>query len=554
MSGNSGPTDFLASVVFAALCAMRLQHPDPKVQRYPLRVLFVFVVGLLTAACANQQGLSSNQIDALATAAMQEFQVPGAVIGVIKDGEIVHASGYGVRELGLPGEVDGKTLFRIASLTKSMTSAALATLVNDGQLNWDDKVVEHIPEFQMFYPWLTEQFTVTDLLTHRSGLKPHAGDLMLWPSPNSFTRADIIHNLRYFRPVRDFRAHYDYDNLLYVVAGELLPAIVGQQWSEVVDQRLLGSLGAKRCFAGHIPATEMVNLAAPHAMIDEQLQVIERNRIKAAPSVSAAAGGVRCSLEGVLKWAQLQLDQGALADGSRLFSADVHASMWSPKTILKVSDTEAQTERMHFKAYGLGWRLADAHGYKRVSHTGSFTGSNNWLVLVPELRLGVVVMLNASAGAARSAIMKSIVDAYLGAPKRDWVDYYRQQRKLADSRDDLDDQVHTDFRDGTVSAPLSAYAGEYSDPWFGKVSITQSEEGLWFASAKSPKLSGRLWPLKDHTFMVRWEDRSAERDVLLDFVFEKSDVASGFDIRCLAESIPCSFVDQEMGFSRVTLK
>lgn len=514
-------------------------------------VTLLVSLALLMSACAQQAGLTSTEIDQLAESAMREFHVPGAVIGVVKDGKVVHAAGYGVRELGLPETVDTQTLFRIASMTKSMTTAGLAILVDAGKLGWDDKVVDHIPDFKMYYPWLTQEFTVTDLLTHRSGLKPYTGDLMLWPQPNSFTREDIIHNLRYFKPVGNFRTHYDYDNLLYVVAGELFPAVTGQPWEDFIDQRVLAKLDVTRCFAGHIPAQEMQNLAAPHAIVDGALQVIERNRIDDSAGVDAAAGGVRCSLDDMLKWVQLQLDGGTLPDGSQLFSQEQQAIMWSPQTIRTVSQKEVERDRMHFKTYGLGWRLADVQGFKRVSHTGSFTGSNNWMVLIPELDLGVVVMLNASADAARSAIINGIVRPYLGAPEVDWVEYYRHEQELAAANEPAAEAVVADYDKGSVLAPLSAYVGLYKDPWFGEVSVSLHEDALWFASQRSPKLTGRLWPQHDHTFMARWQDRSAERDVLVDFIGDGPAAFTGMEIRCLAEWIPCSFVDQEMNLTRV---
>jgi len=177
------------------------------------------------SACATQPGISSKNIDALVNDAMQEFSVPGVAVGVIKDGVVVHAAGYGVRELGLMDPVDLQTMFRIASTTKAITTASLAILVDAGKLSWDDKVVDYIPEFALYDPWVTKEFTVADLLTHRSGLEGGAGDLMLWPKPNKFTRADLINGLSYFKPESAFRTEYAYDNLLYIVAGELVPAV-----------------------------------------------------------------------------------------------------------------------------------------------------------------------------------------------------------------------------------------------------------------------------------------------------------------------------------------
>jgi len=503
----------------------------------------------LMGACASQPGLTSSEIDELAVSAMQEFSVPGAVVGVVKDGKVIHAAGYGVRELGQPGAVDTQTLFRIASMTKAITTAAFAMLVDEGKLDWDDRVVDHIADFQMHDPWVTQAFTVTDLLTHRSGLRAYVGDLMLWPRPNNFTRADIIHGLRYFEAVGDFRTQYDYDNQLYVVAGELIPAVTGGDWEDFIDKRIFTRLDTKRCFAGSIPESEMQNLAVPHSSVEGEFQVIDRNRISDTTSVDAAAGGVRCSLDDILKWVQVQLDRGALADGSQLFSQEQSKVMWSPKTIQSVSQKELERDRTHFKAYGLGWRLADVHGYKQVHHTGSFTGFNNYMVLIPELDLGVVVMLNASAGAARQSIMKGIVRSYMGAPEVDWVEYYSREQESAGSEDAEEEPAQIDYKNGSVLAPLPAYTGTYSDSWFGDVSVMMVEDELWFASAKSERITGRLWPQSEHTFIARWSDRSVNADAWVMFEIGETGKTNGIKMLKLLKDSEIDYMD--LDFSRV---
>ena len=447
-------------------------------------VTLVAVLSLL-GACASQPQLSPAEIDSLVQRAMQEFSVPGAAVGVIKDGVVVHARGYGVAELGLDEAVDADTLFRIASTSKAFTAASLAMLVDEGRLDWEDKVVEHIPEFALYDPWVTQEFTVTDLLTHRSGLEPYAGDLMLWPKPNDFTRSDIIAGLRYFKGERGFRAEYAYDNLLYIVAGELVPSVTGIEWQDFVDERILGPLGARRCFAGRIPATGMHNVAAPHLLVDGQLQVVERNRARADVDVAAAAGGLRCSLGDLLQWTRLQLARGALPNGTRLYSEQQSETMWRAHTILHPGREQYERDRTHFRAYGLGWRLADVHGYKEVSHTGSYTGFRAMVTLIPELELGVVVLLNASAGDARDAIMDGIVKPYLGVRDVDWVEYYAGGDELVEAPEPPVADI--DFKNGAVDAPLSAYTGTYRDPWFGDVSIELKGDELWFASRRSPR-------------------------------------------------------------------
>jgi CubicO group peptidase (beta-lactamase class C family) len=506
------------------------------------------LLALLLGACAAQPELTPREIDELVADAMATFAVPGVAVGVIKDGAIVHAKGYGVREIGVDGGVDAQTLFRVASTTKAMTAASLAILVDEGRLRWDDKVVDHIPNFALYDPWVTAEFTVVDLLTHRSGLEPFAGDLMLWPRPNDFTREDIIAGLRYFKGERGFRAEYAYDNLLYIVAGELVPAVTGQAWQDFVDERLLGPLGAERCFAGAIPEAAMQNVAAPHLVVDGVLQVVERNRASAAVDMAAAAGGVRCSLEDMLKWAALQLNRGALPDGSRVFSEAQSDAMWRPQTILGVGGEHYERDRTHFRAYGLGWRLADVHGYKQVSHTGSYTGFRAQVTLVPELDLGVVVLLNASAGDARSAIVHGIVKPYMGIDDVDWVGYFAGDDEVPAEPAPV--PVEIDFRNGEVIGPLDRYAGTYRDPWFGDVSIEQRGDELWFVSARSPRMEGRLWPYEDHTFYAYWTDRTLEADTWVRFVIDEDGAAGAVEVEQVSDESDWDFKD--LALVRVT--
>ena len=499
------------------------------------------LLALLLGACTLQPELSPREIDALVIDAMETFAVPGVAVGVIKDGVIVHAKGYGVREIGIDGAVDTQTLFRIASTTKAMTAASLAILVDEGKLGWDDKVVDHIPNFALYDPWVTAEFNVVDLLTHRSGLEAFAGDLMLWPKPNDFTRDDIIAGLRYFKRERGFRTEYAYDNLLYIVAGELVPAVTGQEWEDFVDERLLGPLGVQRCFAGAIPASEMRNIAAPHLLVDGTLQVVDRNRASADVDMAAAAGGVRCSLDDMLRWAALQLARGALPDGTRIFSETQSDVMWQPQTILGVGREQAERDRTHFRAYGLGWRLADVHGYKEVSHTGSYTGFRAQVTLIPELDLGVVVLLNASAGDARSAIVQGIVRPYMGIDDFDWVAYYAREDEAPALP--AEEPVEIDFRNGEVIGPLERYAGTYRDPWFGDVAIEQRGDELWFVSAKSPRMEGRLWPYEDHSFYAYWTDRTLEADTWVRFVVDEEGISVAIEVEQVSEESDWDFTD-----------
>ena len=454
---------------------------------------------------------------------MTEFDVPGMAIGVVKDGAVVYARGHGVRELGRDGAIDTDTLFKIASNSKAFTAAALAILVDEGRIAWNGPVSDYIPEFRMSDPWVTAHLSVVDLLSHRAGLVPHAGDLMLWPDPNLFSRRDVIHGLRYFPLVSDFRDSYNYDNVLYIVAGEIVPRVTGQPFEAFVDERIMRPLGMDRCFMGAIPETERHNLAAPHGDIDGELTVIERSRINGQPSLYAAAGGVVCSLDDMLAWVRLQLGRGTSPEGVQLFSAARSREMWNPENSWGVSQRNYEWHRTHFNGYGLGWRLSDVHGFREVSHTGSLAGMRAWTLMLPELELGIVVLSNGSNSSARNAVMQTIKYGYLPGGQRDWVVAYRRLETEAEMEADEAAATMQDLSArGVIEArPLAQYAGRYRDAWFGEVTVTATDSGLEFAAEKSPKLSGPLEHVTADTFIARWPDRSIGMDAWLKFEFDR---------------------------------
>ena len=502
------------------------------------------------------KGISDAAVSELAQRAMSEFNVPGMAIGIVKADEVLFEQGFGVREIGKKGAIDPATLFKIASNSKAFTTAALAVLVDDGLISWDGLVIDYIPEFRMNDPWVTAGFTVTDLLTHRSGLPGFIGDMLLWPEPNSFTRADVIYALRYFEPVSGFRTKYAYDNLLYIVAGEIIPRVSGQSWGEFVESRVMRPAGMKRCFADKIPRKHMKNLASPHGVIEGQLSVIDRSRILRQPPISAAAGGVICSLEDMLTWARTQLNRGTTPSGGELFSVEQSGELWKPRTLRNVSERDYEINRTHFKAYGLGWRLADVHGFKEVSHTGTLAGMKSYVVLIPELELGVVLLTNGSSSAARSSVMNTIVRSFMPVEQVDWIQMYL---------DEMEAQKEAALQEGKLALAegparvtpkpcqcdvpeLSLFTGRYRDPWFGDIIISQEGDHLVFQAEKSPKLAGSLSHHDGNRFVVRWTDRSLEADAYI--LFERADNGPAFAIS-MSKLDPGDFDFEDLNLTRV---
>lgn len=474
-------------------------------------VLCLFV---LPPAAEGADQLDETEIDGLVATAMQRFQIPGIAVGVIKDGELVFAKGYGVREFGKPDPVSASTLFGIASNTKAMTAAAIAILVDEGVLDWDDKVTDWLPDFRMYDAWVGEEFTIRDLLTHRSGLPLGAGDLLWFGNPIA-TRHDVVTAMQHLRPVTSFRTRFAYNNLAYIVAGEVVSAASGTAWENFVEERIFTPLGMPACKAvrSHLP--EGVDEAAPHVLVDGMLKVAEFTLSE--PASSAAA--VQCNIEGMAKWVAMQLDEGDLPGGGELFSEARHNEMWSPETNLPVNARARQDSRTHFSAYGLGWFLTDRDGRLRVSHTGGLLGMTTQTTLIPEEELGVLVFTNQMDGGAMRAITNQILDAYLGREPRDWVEIIGDQGDERRARAAAEIARARDERPAEIGAtvPPSTYAGTYTDAWYGEVRIFLRDGVLRFSALRTPAFKGRLEHFSVNTFIVRWDDRRLDADAYITF-------------------------------------
>ena len=494
--------------------------------------------------------LSDAEIRQVAEDAMSRFDVPGMAIGIVKDGEVLHLKGYGIRELGNEALVDSKTLFKVASNTKAFTTAALAILVDEGKISWQTKVVDIIPEFRLSDPWVTSNINVLDLLTHRSGMNQGAGDLMLWPEPNNFTRADIIYGLRYFDLVKQFRAEYAYDNLLYIVAGELIPRLTSMQWREFVDTRIMQPLNLHNCFAGAMSPSAKLNLAAPHGLVNGKLAVIERSRINDAVSNMAAAGAIKCSADDMTVWMKTLLRGGEIGGATRLYSEEQATKMWTSHIPRGVGSFEREWGNTHFSSYGLGWRTSDVYGYKQVSHTGSLAGFRSFMTLVPELELGVVVLTNGSSSMARKAVMYNLVRSYMTDDNVDWTDELVKSQKAYQSSSSLGPAPKLEFQllDEKIANEV---AGVYEDSWFGEIKLFMQGDKLLLRSIMSPILIGELKYLGNSEFVVRWFDRTLEADAFVRFERDASGAISGVKMEAVSAETDFSFDFHDLSFKPV---
>lgn len=518
------------------------------------RIIFISTLfALLTVnnAVLQAQVITSKQIDSLTELALKTFDVPGIAVAVIKDGKVIHAKGYGVRSLRTMEKVDENTLFGIASNSKAFTAAALGMLIDEGKLKWDDKVIDYIPEFRLYSPYVTEEFTIRDLLTHRSGLGLGAGDLMMFPDGSDFTKADIIHNLRYLKQVSSFRTKFDYDNNLYIVAGEVVARVSGMSWEDFIEKRIMQPLKMTSSAASLKRLKDRTNSINPHAPVNGKVQAIDMDWSETAN----AAGGIWSSVTDMSKWLIMQMENGKYGDSlsKKLFSEAVHEDMWAPQTIIPARATPPYNT--HFAAYGLGFFLSDVKGYKQVTHTGGLAGIVTQETMIPELKLGIIVFTNQQVGAAFTAITNTIKDSYLGIKGMDWVKLMHARVVVGEANakkitDEIWKDIEAQQKSSSGKITIDPFIGVYTDQWFGDVVISVKNGKPWFDSKRSPKLTGELLAYKGNTFIVKWNDRSMDADAFVMFSLDKDGKPSGMKMNAISPLTDFSFDFQDLDFKR----
>lgn len=455
--------------------------------------------------------------DARVVEAMRKHDVPGMAISVVQDGKIVHAQGYGVRKLGGTEAVDADTIFPTGSTGKAVTAAALAILVDEGKLGWDDKVIDHLPDFRMHDAWVTREMTVRDLLVHRSGLGLGAGDLLFIPR-SSRSRADITRALRHIKPATSFRSNYAYDNILYIVAGEVVAAASGQSWESFVRDRIFKPLGMRTAVSDEADRFATANRAQPHARLHPRLRGLGEQQVlperEGLGQVGAPAGGLSWSANDFARWLQAQLAMGALPDGKRVWSEASARAMWTPQVPIAIQKYPAPITDItpQFSNYALGWNVQDYRGVKVVQHGGAVFGVLAFVVLVPERNLGISLMMNAEDVGVMRGLGYELLDHALGMPPRDWVaafDAWNKQR-LAGGLAALEAAGTQARKDSRPSLPTSGYAGRYADAWYGPIVVETRAGALRMDFTQTPNMAGTLRHWQYDTFRVDWDDASLE--------------------------------------------
>ena len=451
-----------------------------------------------------------SDLDSYVAAAMKTFEVPGMAVAIVKDGKVLIAKGYGVRQLGDPAPVDEFTMFAIGSNTKAFTTAALATLVDEGKLAWDDPVYQRLPGFVMYDPYVSHEMTIRDLLTHRSGMGLGEGDLLFWPQ-STYTRDQIIYKLRFMKPHSSFRSHYAYDNLLYMTAGQIIPAVTGTSWDDYIRQHIFAPLGMEHSNVSTASYKPGGDYAYPHSRVDGKLQVLP---FEALDNVGPAGSINSCAAD-MAKWVQLQLNHGKFLDrDGHLFTEQRSKEMWAPQTILPTGDVPPQLAALktNFADYALGWGLREYRGHKLVGHTGGVEGFVSRVMLAPDENLGVVILTNAEEDGAFDAILYHVLDSYFHLPPTDWIANYKavKDAEEKDAAEVMKKAEGSRVANSRPSLPLDKYAGTYNDAWYGPITIRMENGGLVVSFDHTPSMVGDLQHWQYDTFKAHWRVRTIE--------------------------------------------
>lgn len=510
--------------------------------KFLLLATAAFLSGPVLAADAD-----TARMEALVDQAVQRYQLPGIAVGVIEDGKVVRRITRGELAVGEGAAINDDTLFKIASNTKAMTAAVLARLVQAGTLRWDDPVTKHLPQFHMYDPWVTRNMQVRDLLIHNSGLGLGAGDLMLWPEPNHFDRNDIIAGLAHLKPTGSFRADYAYDNLLYVVAGEVAAAAAGKPYSALVRQEIFEPLGMQRCQVGEWSPAELGNVARPHYRNGKKNIAVAADPARVDDFPSMAAGGIRCSLNDMLRWMQVLLDP---AQAPGWLDATQRRALWTAHMPMPISQRLRDWDNSHFLAYGYGWRLSDMDGQWKVAHTGTLSGMYSSLALLPDARNGVVILINGEAEDARTALMQAMLKRYTAPAASHDVLYYAQRIDQDAAQRRSAGHVRPAMPDRQLAKPSASgnNTGVWRDAWFGDVQLCPHDGTLRFVSIKSPQMRGKVMHSGPRWF-VAWDTQGDDAEAWLEFSGDATHPV--MRMRAIDPEIDFSYDYQDLEFQRI---
>jgi CubicO group peptidase (beta-lactamase class C family) len=488
-----------------------------------LIIAFLLIVSF---SFAQPESVDVTLLDQELQKSFDSWNVPGIAIAIVHNQEVVYERGFGVLEDGKKAKVDGNTNFAIASNTKAFTSAALAILVDEGRISWDDKVIEYIPWFQLYDPFVTNQMTIRDLLCHRTGLKTFSGDLIWYASDHS--REEVIRQARYLEPTYGFREHFGYSNIMVLTAGQIVEYVTDTTWDDFLKYRIFEPLGMTRTNTSIVDNAKLDNVATPHAYVDgENIPIPYINWDNIAP-----AGSINSNVHDVANWLILQLNKGTF-EGKQIFTPDASVEMWKAHTVQDISNFSKNVyPSTHLKAYGLGWGLYDYHGYLIVTHNGGYDGMISQTVLIPELNYGFVVLTN-NLSMSYTAFLSQILDYLtIGELDTSWTDYFLEVEGWIADYDADEKEAYKESRilKTKPSFELSEYTGNYISDVYGEVGVEIVDGKLYLKMKHTSIYQGKLSHRHYDTFEVEFKQAPSLPKGTVSFIADKNGIVTEMKI------------------------
>lgn len=509
---------------------------------------FLFLLSILTfslGATAQQANLPPG-LDQYIETVLRTFDVPGLSVSIVKDGHILLAKGYGVKKLGSNDKVDSNTLFSIASNSKAFTATALAILVEEGKLKWDDRVIDHLPWFKMADSYVTTNLTVKDLLVHQSGLQAYSGDLMLFP-PSAFSRREILEKLPKLPLVHDFRNTYAYDNILYLAAGELIKALSNQEWEDFIKTRIFDKVGMPGSTARYSEFGSRANASAAHNRVNGSVKLVDGYMEQNIGDASNPAGGILSNAGDISNWMITQLDSGLTPSKSQLFKASSSRELWKvirPIPVGKVSE-RLKPSQMDFFGYALGFRAYNYQKFKVIGHGGKLSGFVSQVAMVPELKLGITVFTNQESTAAYWSIIYHVLDFFEKNQKFDWIRAFKEEEEAGLSRIKKVLEKNTVQSDGSgkYDLPVVKLVGNYRDEIYGDVSLIPSAAGMVLEFKQLPHLTADLKYFQYNTFIATLRNKSLKADAYVTFAFNADGTVDQVKLKIIDPDSDLTFHD-----------
>ncbi len=473
---------------------------------------------LFSVSLPAQQNINLKQLDSYIDKAVKDFNLTGLSIAVVKDTSIIFKKGYGVEDALVNKPMTTKALFNIASCTKAFTAACVAILVDEGKLDWDDKVEDFVPGFKLADPYITANLNMADMLSHRSGLATFDGDLLWYRT--DYSNKDVIKRMRYLPIRNNFRSDFGYQNNMFMIAGEVIKNITGKSWSDFIEEKLFTPLEMTDSRTCSEQLDEGQEIAYPHLKGKKQDLYIED---------PGPAGSIYSSPDEMAHWVTMLLN-GGMYKGRQILKQKIIDKLFSPQTILPVSSF-LKNNGTHFYDYGLGWFLFDYSGKKIVEHSGGMPGYISKVTLVPEEKLGIIILTN-DMNSLTTALRYKILDMFLNDKNKDWAGEVlnsskEREEKLAEREALLEEKR---FKNTEPSLELKAYEGLYRDKMYGDAKIEMRNGKLWLTLIPTKvKFYSPMEHWHFDTFMIKFADEFLPEGFVT-FNFNSNAEITGFKI------------------------